>query len=257
MQQIKTFDNAHIANNMLSVDSNKSKLINSTITFHGGGNVLIIEDGVSIINSDLQFRGNGAIVYIACNKYPVKINVQAWTNTMLYIGENVHFTGPLRISLSEEQNVLIGDLCTFAVESVIRTSDAHLIYDCITRKRINPSKSVLIGEKVWIGQGVTLLKGTTVGSGSIIGTCSVVSNKRIGTNECWAGNPAKLIRRGVFWSGICTHNFTTETATTFELAKGNYNVFVSDKTVDCFSKICEIDVADIQKKLSYIKTLRQ
>ena len=37
MQQIKTFDNAHIANNMLSVDSNKSKLINSTITFHGGG----------------------------------------------------------------------------------------------------------------------------------------------------------------------------------------------------------------------------
>ena len=257
MQQIKTFDNIHVSQNTLLVDSNKSSLINSTITFHGRGNVLIIEDGVNIINSDLQFRGDGAIVYISCNKYQVKINVQAWTNTVLYVGEHVHFTGPPRISLSEEQNVLIGDLCTFAVESVIRTSDAHLIYDCNTRKRINPSKPVLIGEKVWIGQGVTILKGTTVGSGSIVGTCSVVSNKRIGSNECWAGNPAKLIRRGVFWSGVCTHNFTTETAATFNFAKGKYNGFVFDKTIDCFYRICEIDPADIQQKLSYLTALRQ
>ena len=46
----------------------------------------------------------------------------------------------------------------------IRTADPHIIYD-IHRKRINPSKSVFIGDHVWCGQNVLLLKGCRVGSG--------------------------------------------------------------------------------------------
>ena len=242
--------------NHVYIGHNNVEMINSEIAFYGTNNYLIVEDGVCLINSSLTFRGDGAIVYISKNRHQVKLSVQVWTNTVLFLDEDVHFTGPLRVAISEEKNVLIGKLCTFAVESTIRTSDAHLIYDCETLNRINPSKSVLIGERVWLGQGTTILKGTHIGSGSIIGTCSVVSNKKIGVNECWGGNPAKLIREGVFWSGVCTHNFTQETAALYQTSRGSFKGITNDKTIAAFIEFDNIDPSSQQLKCRFLANLR-
>jgi acetyltransferase-like isoleucine patch superfamily enzyme len=51
-----------------------------------------------------------------------------------------------------------------------------------------------IGDNVSIGSNATILGGITIGKGSIIGAGSVVT-KDVPSNEIWAGNPAKKLRR--------------------------------------------------------------
>jgi acetyltransferase-like isoleucine patch superfamily enzyme len=51
-----------------------------------------------------------------------------------------------------------------------------------------------IGNNVSIGSNVTILGGITIGNGSLIGAGSVVT-KNIPSNQIWAGNPAKMIRK--------------------------------------------------------------
>lgn len=106
----------------------------------------------------------------------------------------------------------------------IRNADAHLIYNCANRNRINPTRSVFIGDHIWIGQDVTILKGAQIDSGSIIGASSVVAGKKIHHNCIWGGNPAREIKKGIFWDGTCTHGFTCEMTE----SSMNYGRFIAE-----------------------------
>lgn len=53
---------------------------------------------------------------------------------------------------------------------------------------------VSIGDDCFIGAGTTILCGVRIGERSIIGASSVVT-KDIPSDELWAGNPAKFIRK--------------------------------------------------------------
>ena len=116
-------------------------------------------------------------------------------------------------------------------ETYFRTADPHIIYDCITKERINFSKSILVGDKVWIGQQSLILKGTTIGSGAIVGGHSVVSNKTIKSNLLYAGNPAKKIRENVFNAlPRSTHNLDEdEEISTKIYDKGEDYVYENDE----------------------------
>lgn len=56
------------------------------------------------------------------------------------------------------------------------------------------SKPVKIGNNVWIGMNACILPGVIIGDNSIIGSGSVVT-KAIPSNEIWAGNPARFIKK--------------------------------------------------------------
>jgi acetyltransferase-like isoleucine patch superfamily enzyme len=57
---------------------------------------------------------------------------------------------------------------------------------------------IRIGDNVWIGFRSIILKGVSIGDGAIIGSGSVVSAD-IPPNCVAAGNPARVVRRGVTW----------------------------------------------------------
>lgn len=66
-------------------------------------------------------------------------------------------------------------------------------------ERINGDKNikaapVIIQDGAFIGAHSIILKGVTIGARSVVGAGSVVA-KSIPSDEVWAGNPAKFIRK--------------------------------------------------------------
>ena len=150
-------------------------------------------------NSRIRFTGNNSILYIDKNKMPLSLDVRLGNDSVSYIGKNVYTNKCVHIYATERENVIIGDDCLLSYEVTFRTADPHLIYDSISKKRINSAKSILVGDHVWIGQEALILKNTKIYSGSIIGGKAVISNKEVLSNTMWAGNPARKIKDDVFF----------------------------------------------------------
>lgn len=111
----------------------------------------------------------------------------------LYIGKNF---GISNSTIFCERKICIGDNVVVGGGCKIWDTDFHPLD--ASKRRANDQetiarKSVSIGNDVWIGGGSIILKGVSIGNSSIIGAGSVVT-KNIGSNEIWAGNPAKFIR---------------------------------------------------------------
>ncbi|MBQ6261625.1 MAG: hypothetical protein IJK59_10310 [Firmicutes bacterium] len=182
-------------------------LNNSKIRFSGKNNILYCESGVRLSNSFLDFNGSNSLIYLGSNRHDYLLHVFINNDQVFHMGKDNYINGKLTAVLSEQKHVFIGSCCLFSTEIVFRNADPHLIYDIDTKKRINLSKSIFVGDHVWIGQRSMLLKGTQIDSGSIIGAMSVVSGKKIPHNSSWAGNPVRQIKSGVFWDGDCVHTW--------------------------------------------------
>lgn len=200
MEKVMSFFEFDLTDNQIIVDADKSEMKdNSSITFLGKNNVLYIEDGVRLSHSSIKFFGSNSLIYLRRSKYTYIVIIDVYNDSTVYIGENCFFNKALHMIASEHQNIIIGDDCLFSFGVFIRTTDAHVIYDCVSKERINQSASVFIGDHVWVGQNALLLKGTKIGSGAIIGGGGCVAGKTIPSNVSAVGNPAKIRRRNVFF----------------------------------------------------------
>lgn len=155
---------------------------NIVISFEGCNNELHIDERLAVGNLRIQFGNNG----------------------LCEIGRNTEIIGgSLFISNSK---LLIGDDCLFSTEVIIRTHDAHHIFDLETHERINFPRDVIVEDNVWIGHRVSLLGGTQIGKGSVVGSNAVTSS-RFGNHQIVAGNPARCIRENICWSKDNTDYF--------------------------------------------------
>ncbi len=108
----------------------------------------------------------------------------------IYCGENVYFNvncvvlDTMKITIGS--NVLIGP-------GVHIYAASHPL-DIETRKTLENSKPVTIGDDCWIGGNVVICPGVSIGNGCVIGAGSVVT-KNIPDHTLAAGNPAKVIRK--------------------------------------------------------------
>lgn len=175
-------------------------LDNSNIKFIGKNNILYVDNGFTLVNSSIEFRGDNSLVYLCKTNDKLTIDVKIYNNSTLYFGKNMWINKGIKIVISEETNVFFGCDCLVSYDTCIRTGDPHIIYDINTRKRVNHSKSVYIGDHVWIGQHVMILKNTMIGSGSVIGAMSLVTNKKYSSNSVYAGTPAKKVRSDIYFS---------------------------------------------------------
>lgn len=153
-------------------------LSNCHIIINGNQNKVIIENGVRAIDLAICIEND---------------------NNLIYIGKNTWINGKTELAAIEGTDIKIGDDCLLSANITFRTGDSHSVLDALTRKRINPSKSIIIGNHVWIGNTVIVFKGSVVGSHSVIGGGSVVTGKTFNEHTAIGGNPARVIKESVDW----------------------------------------------------------
>ena len=222
------------------------ELINSTITFSGTNNILACEKGVTLQNTQLNFNANHSIIYLGASRAPYIVKIATHNNSVCYFGRNSYINDTLTLILSEGRHILIGDECCISHGVWMRNADPHLIFSATNNTRINPSRSIYVGDHVWLGQNAMLLKGSIIHSGSIVGAMSLVAGKAIGSNSCWAGNPAVKIKDHIFWSGECVHHWAEEKTAQHEICDHGRYTFEQTKRV--------IDFHALEYELNHAKT---
>ena len=248
------------ANNLYKLKDNTfigtlPKLTNSQINFNGKNNLLVCEEDVSLVNSRIDFNLDNSILYLSANNHNYCVNISINNNNACYIGKHNYFNGRLTIVLSESKNVVIGGGCIFSYNVVIRVGDGHVIYNSKSKKRINYSKSIFIGDHVWIGQNSMIFKGSQIGSGSIVGANSVVSNKTISSNTTYAGSPAKLIHKNTFWTGHSTHEWNADDIEKMSEYDSDNFIFSRDTNTVDFREVDEkFNTSLPEDILDYIKS---
>lgn len=127
--------------------------------------------------------------------------------TYLTVGPQGTFSLGLSSYVGHDSNVnclsevSIGDGTLVGQQTVLMDYDGHPVIPVRGRTRGNhggTSRPIRIGNGVWIGCRATILKGVRIGDGAIVGAGSVVSAD-VPANCIVAGNPARVVRRGVTW----------------------------------------------------------
>ena len=126
--------------------------------------------------------------------------ISIFTNdsAILEIAPGQSFHGHFDILMHEPSESRIGAECLWG-SGHIMTSDCHSIIDQLTRKRINPAKDIIIGNRVWLGQSVKALKGAAIGNDTVIASCSIVTSGNYPDNSILAGAPARVVKSGISW----------------------------------------------------------
>ena len=236
-------------------------LENTSIIFRGRNNILKMGGRCHVKNSQIEFKGNGSLVWLSNSKYDYYLSLLLFNNSVFYMGRdnyiNHYNNGKLLVFLAEQKHVFFGNGSVISFDICMRTADPHLIYNIDNKERINPSRSIFVGDRVWLGQSVLILKGTQIGSGSIIGAGSVVSGKTIPSNTAWAGNPARQKKDGVFWSGQCVNNWQDKETQMHQIMKTDRFVFEYRPEELCsFNQIeHELSVRNLNDKMAYLYSI--
>ena len=119
------------------------------------------------------------------------------SNSEITIGDSTF--GQVYIMLMENRSkCLIGNYCLFSGNITINLSDTHSLLD-LNGKILNYGGKVIIGDKVWCGKDVKILKHVKISSDTMIGTGSIITGQFDESNVVIAGNPGKIIKRGIKW----------------------------------------------------------
>lgn len=170
---------------------------NARINFTARNCRVEIAAGVSLQNASFEMSADNGLIRIGAQS-AVKSYMRVGLNSSIIIGERLSSTGGGSYSATEGTSVTIGDDCMFAVSFDIRSDHSHPIFDRRTGKRVNKSKSVVIGDHVWLGPQALIYPGANVGEGCVIGARALVSGA-IPPNSVAVGVPARVTRRDIVW----------------------------------------------------------
>jgi acetyltransferase-like isoleucine patch superfamily enzyme len=173
---------------------------NVTITFRGGNNRVEVADRVRLGSLAVTFDCSDGLLQIRRSKgVPAfSATIRVGQDCVVSIGRDVSSTTAVGISATEGTRIAIGDDVMFASGNEVRADDGHPIFDVVTGRRVNVSRSISIGNHVWVGRLAVILGGSRIGEGSVLGYGTLVKGEI--PNNCIAvGVPARIARRDIAW----------------------------------------------------------
>lgn len=187
----------HGSDNWVEVAPGDRDALEGRVVFTGTGARVVVGPGCVATGLRVE-AGPGASVRIGGGCHLGSLFVHAAAGAHVALGDGAGINGAVRILLHEAGRVVIGPGALIADDVDIMNSDMHPILDCGSGVRVNPTADVEIEARVWIGQRSLVLKGVRIGHDAVIGAGSVVTGS-IPAHCVAAGNPARVVRRGVRW----------------------------------------------------------
>ncbi len=183
-----------------------TEFINTQITFDGVNNYIFIQPGSVFDNVKIQISGSNNFLYIS-RSARISLDITVFNNSVIYIGSENYYNGPLSIFCAEESNIFIGSNSLFSTNVYIVTSDGHLLYSLNRGFRLNQAEDIYIGNQVWICDDVKISKGAEIYSNVVIGTKSFAGTGICYSNSVYAGSPVRKVRSNICWRGNCTYAY--------------------------------------------------
>lgn len=191
-------------NNQIKLRGNSLKvgtsyLKKTRIDVTGKNNTIIIHNGCRLRGCRFYIRGNNNLIELSDFTFAdtAEFYIEDDANR-IFCGKHNSFTGKIQLACTEGKEILTGEDCLFSSEIVLRTGDSHSIIND-QGQRINPAKSIMIGDHVWIGHRVLVNKGVKIARNSIVGTGSVLTHAFNDEGICIAGVPARKVREDISW----------------------------------------------------------
>lgn len=174
-------------------------LRNCTVSVLGDNNRMIISPLCRLYSTKITIRGSGNTIVLGqgCFMKNGDIHIEDDDNTVS-IGERVGFAGSVHLASIEGSSITVGQGCLFSSGVELRTGDSHSLLS-MSGQRINPSRDIVIEDRVWVGHRATILKGVTIQHDSVIATGAIVSASPSRAHVVVGGVPARVLKENVRW----------------------------------------------------------
>lgn len=125
-----------------------------------------------------------------------KINVDR--NGTLILGDGFCVTGNTTIICDSE--IKFGSNCLLSWDILIMDTDYHNVFN-YNNDRLNPPKSISIGDNVWIGCRSIILKGVVIANNNVVAANSMITRSFAESNSIVAGHGrnADIIKSSINW----------------------------------------------------------
>lgn len=170
------------------------------IIINGTGNTIHFGKNNHLVGCAIVINGNNNRIILG--DHNSTINCEFWVEDdggSIELGNSNKILGRTHLAETEGKNIVMGNNCLFSTNVIFRTGDSHSILNAETGQRINPAKSIIIGDRVWFGNNTTVMKGAIIASDSIVATGAIVTKNFSEPNVILAGNPASVVKRNCKW----------------------------------------------------------
>lgn len=172
------------------------------INVYGDNNTIKIHLPLKSKNASIDIGNDNAYIELgpSFRNFTITIAAKAGDSQRCIIGKDTSIVNA-SITLNEKSACFIGEDCMLSGMIKIWPTDGHSILDAETGEVLNRADTpLIIGNHVWIGEGARITKKAHIYDNSVVAGGAVACKDYKESGVVIAGNPGKIVKRGITWS---------------------------------------------------------